>query len=232
MKPEGRAERQGAPSRSTRLALLRSLCCDGFCSRWQSRFALLEPSRPVATVRDPLRAARSARPAKLAAIAAYLGRPNATPVGAVRAMVDAGQRHQGKIPRVVLLTAMGILLLAHAVAAQNCKKGIRCGNTCISASKVCHIGSSAPAPAPAYTPPPAAPQPLVSNPAAPVTQADPPGLADSDSEFPWLGSVADGVYFQRTCPAAQDLAPANRRYFRTHQEAEGAGFRRSRTPGC
>lgn len=50
----------------------------------------------------------------------------------------------------------------------------------------------------------------------------------------------DGVFtieggtgrFKASCPAAQDLAPPNRRYFRAIEDAEGAGFRRSRTPSC
>lgn len=146
-------------------------------------------------------------------------------------MTDSEVSRRGLL-RVLLLTATGILLLAELGAAQNCKKGIRCGNSCISASKVCHIGSSSPTPAPVYTPPPPAPRPLVSSPAMPIDSAESPTPRDTLPAFPWLGSLADGVYFQAGCSAAQDLAPANRRYFQTHQEAEGAGFRRSRTPGC
>jgi hypothetical protein len=48
----------------------------------------------------------------------------------------------------------------------------------------------------------------------------------------WVGSVADGVYFRRSCATAQDLAPSNRKYFRSEAAAVAEGYRRSRTSGC
>lgn len=132
------------------------------------------------------------------------------------------------------MAAATVTLLAFAsmptAAQKHCSKGIPCGNTCISAKNVCHIGAS-PSAANAATgvvansasTPPAAPLPLTTGGTIPAATA---------GEYAWVGSFADGVYFRADCPAAQDLAPANRRYFRTIQDAEGAGFRRSRTPGC
>lgn len=120
-----------------------------------------------------------------------------------------------------------IMVTSHPAQAQNCKKGIPCGHSCISATKVCRIGQPTPAPtsAAAAAVSPSSPRSLIS----PTASGGPAATA---GEFPWVGSFADGVYFRADCPTAQDLAPANRRYFRTIQDAEGAGFRRSRTPTC
>jgi hypothetical protein len=44
--------------------------------------------------------------------------------------------------RITSLLGLALLLLASSLEAQkNCTKGIPCGNTCISASKVCRVGS-------------------------------------------------------------------------------------------
>jgi hypothetical protein len=135
------------------------------------------------------------------------------------------QPYKGKALRLVLATTSILLLSANAAAAQkNCTKGIPCGNSCISASKVCRIGA-APA-APASSSVPASTARSLSAPAAAATDS---AVTVASS---WVASFADGVYFLAGCPAAQDLAPPNRRYFQTHQEAEDAGYRRSRTPGC
>ena len=116
-------------------------------------------------------------------------------------------------------------------AQRNCSKGKPCGNSCISRDKVCRIGVEASEPAAASVAAPSSSTPAVQNVVSPDQASDPPPAATA-SEYPWVGSFADGVYFRATCPTAQDLAPANRRYFRTIQDAEGAGFRRSRTSGC
>jgi hypothetical protein len=51
--------------------------------------------------------------------------------------------------RLALATIFVVLAIAPigAEAAPQCKKGIPCGNSCISADKVCHISAAAPAPA-------------------------------------------------------------------------------------
>src|SRR5689334_1193403 len=73
-----------------------------------------------------------------------------------------------------------------------------------------------------------APRPLVGA----VTTPDTSSPATTAPEFPWVGAVADRVYFRATCAPAQDLAASNRRYFRTRQDAERSGYRHSRTRGC
>lgn len=110
-----------------------------------------------------------------------------------------------------LLTCAGLLLLlaAPATAQRNCKKGKPCGNTCIAVDKVCRV---------------AAPAPL----ATPAPSADPMPYRGG----PFVGSIADQVYFLEGCSAAQDLAPTNRLKFLTAPDADRAGYRRSRVPGC
>jgi hypothetical protein len=44
-----------------------------------------------------------------------------------------------------LSLALSLLALSSAAAQKHCTKGIPCGNSCISASNVCHIGTSPPA---------------------------------------------------------------------------------------
>jgi deoxyribonuclease I len=40
---------------------------------------------------------------------------------------------------VILTVCLALVTISGAAEAANCKKGIPCGNSCISASKVCHI---------------------------------------------------------------------------------------------
>ena len=97
----------------------------------------------------------------------------------------------------------GIIALALApsvLTAQNCKKGIPCGHSCISASKVCHIQST-PVPPPSDAP---AVRGLVASP--PPTTAVSPSSSAGGITYPFIGSFADGIYFVATCSAAQDLA--------------------------
>lgn len=136
--------------------------------------------------------------------------------------------------RALLSAAVVVLTLSWpnvAEAQRNCSKGKPCGNSCISRDKVCRIGASSSTPAPAADPSPRAAATAQTLTSPPATDDD-PTPAETAPDYPWVGSFADGIYFKATCPAAQDLAPSNRRYFRAVQDAEGAGFRRSRTPGC
>lgn len=41
---------------------------------------------------------------------------------------------------LLLITSLSMLLISNA-EAKNCRKGIPCGNTCISANKVCRVGT-------------------------------------------------------------------------------------------
>lgn len=64
-----------------------------------------------------------------------------------------GEAKMIRIPSFSLFTLFTLFLLPQIGAAQpNCRKGIPCGNSCISASKVCRIGSPNPA-APTTSPP-------------------------------------------------------------------------------
>jgi hypothetical protein len=47
--------------------------------------------------------------------------------------------------RCVLVVCLGLTLLAvdRAAGQKQCRKGIPCGNACIAATKVCHIGPPA-----------------------------------------------------------------------------------------
>lgn len=117
-----------------------------------------------------------------------------------------------------------------AEAQKNCKKGIPCGNTRISATKTCRIGTSSSTPRPrTLASPSTAPSEGEANQLAP---ADGENRGTIPSDFPWVGSLADKVYFRATCHPAQDLARPNRRYFLNEAEVAEAGYRRSRTPGC
>lgn len=120
----------------------------------------------------------------------------------------------------MVLSALAQVVPTTSGAAQNCKRGIPCGRSCISASKVCRIGT--PTPEPAAAPPPATPRPFVAGPSA-LTAPEAP--AATAAEFPWVGSFADGVFFRSDCPPAQDLADSNRRYFRTMQRARAIATR-------
>lgn len=114
-----------------------------------------------------------------------------------------------------------------ALDAQNCKKGIPCGNSCIAANKTCRVGSgSATSSSSGSSSAGQGSKSLYGQPTSPAPRS--PSPADSQ----WVASVADGIYFLRSCSAAQDLHPSNRRYFAYEGDAITAGFRRSRAEGC
>jgi hypothetical protein len=106
------------------------------------------------------------------------------------------------------------LSISSAVEAQkNCRKGIPCGNSCISASKVCRIGSSEPAGrAPEYVIPSTV-QPLV----------------PSEPEQ-WVAQARGRVFYRASCQAAKELSELI--YFKSQGEALERGYQRSKVPGC
>jgi len=106
-----------------------------------------------------------------------------------------------------------LLLLAvssSASAQKNCKKGIPCGNGCISAKKTCHIAQSN------------APRRSTAQLANPADTA----------RGPWVASARGKVYYRSTCSAANKLAPKNRVYFPSEDVARKAGYAHSRSKGC
>jgi len=119
--------------------------------------------------------------------------------------------------RCALLTLLGLslLLASNAEGQKNCRKGIPCGNTCIAANKVCHVGT----------------------PSTPPTTSTVPARSDSTAVVPkggmaWVASSRGHTYYRRGCSTANRLSPANLIYFQSEEEAQRAGYRRSRSRGC
>ena len=119
--------------------------------------------------------------------------------------------------RRTLFTLLGLSLLAvsSAEGQKNCRKGIPCGNTCIAVNKVCRIGSFSARPT-------APPSPTVS---------DSTAVAPTNN-MAWVASSRGHTYYRRGCSTANRLSPANLIYFRTEEEAQRAGYRRSTSRGC
>ena len=135
-----------------------------------------------------------------------------------------------------------LILIAPAASAQRCVKGIPCGNTCISATKTCRVGSGTATkagtseqttePKKAAAAPPT--QNAIDDSAVRLLYGRPHAITSpaSPNDTLFVGSRVDGVFFLRSCLAAQDLASENRRYFKTEKDATDAKYRRSRVPGC
>ncbi len=121
--------------------------------------------------------------------------------------------------RIAIVAPFASIALAAtpADAQRRCTKGIPCGNTCISADRVCRIGASpAPGPRDAAT---AAPQTLLGTSTA---------TARDSAAFGWVGSVDGTVYYRAICSVATRLWPEERAYFRLESDAVARGYRRSR----
>lgn len=135
---------------------------------------------------------------------------------------------------VSVVVALGTIALSPVAleAQKRCTKGIPCGNTCIAATKTCRVGTGTARPAPR----PAAPRPTAvvpdSTPRASADRATAASAEPSVSEKPEVASSRGQVYYARGCSAANELAPANRILFKSAEEAEAAGYRRSRSRGC
>lgn len=147
--------------------------------------------------------------------------------------------------RAIASIMLVAIFAAPATAQRRAKphKGIRCGNSWISASKTCRIGTSA-----TTTPDTASHSIANSTPTLSTARAlgftgdgpsaIPAPTGDSALHPPlpagrtWIASIADRVYFHPDCTAAQDIAVGNRAMFLAEQAAVNAGYRRSRTPGC
>jgi len=107
--------------------------------------------------------------------------------------------------------ALSLLVESNVEGQKNCRKGIPCGNTCIAANKVCHIGSPSTAPT--------------------TSRSDSTAVAQRDS-MAWVASSRGHTYYRRGCSTANRLSTANLIYFRTEQEAQRAGYHRSTSRGC
>lgn len=117
---------------------------------------------------------------------------------------------------LVVSLCLALLIAASPLDAQKvCKKGKPCGNSCIAQDKVCRIAPAPDRPTPEKVPAPA---------------ESPGNTPPSDMQF--IASSRGKVYYWKGCNAWQSLSPSNRVYFRTQQEAEGAGYRPSGQTGC
>ena len=102
-----------------------------------------------------------------------------------------------------------LTLMAMNAEAQNCKKGKRCGNTCIAMNRTCHIASEPPRPA-------------SSTPAAPAKR----------TPLPWIAHRQVRFYYRTGCAPAKTIPESLRVYFKTALEAQRAGYARSKIKGC
>ena len=113
----------------------------------------------------------------------------------------------------VLLLLLALLLSPGIVQAQkNCKKGIPCGNTCISATKTCR---QAPPPAP-----------------LPLHNAKPNGMLLHSPAYPFAASPRGRTYYANISGCRGLLRLQGYVYFRTRGEAEAKGLTRSTQAGC
>lgn len=136
--------------------------------------------------------------------------------------------------RIVLVAAT--LLVAMPLHAQHCRKGIPCGNSCISASKTCRVGRGTAWGGPSSTSEPARPRSTRTEPSAPslnLRSTGRGGYAVADTNAPYLGWPYVGMYYARTCSYLPYIPRDSlTRWFRTPDDAEKAGFKRSPLPGC
>jgi hypothetical protein len=128
---------------------------------------------------------------------------------------------------VLVLLGATLFTTAPLNAQKNCHKGIPCGNSCISASKVCRIGSPAAEPMPRYDPPSGNTHPTYVAPTAVISATPVAASAELDQ---WSGQPHGRVYYRASCQAAKELPEPI--YFRTAADAERLGYRRSQVPTC
>lgn len=131
------------------------------------------------------------------------------------------------VRRLAVALSAFVLCAPSAAAQRHCRKGIPCGGTCISAARTCHVGTPSiatpPGPAPVRA---AAPGPFAS------AQSLANAQAAADSSAPWVASSSGHTYYRRGCSTADRLAPQNLIYLKSEDEAQRAGYSRSRTRGC
>ncbi len=141
--------------------------------------------------------------------------------------------------RDLFLLPLLAVVCVSTVDAKNCKKGIPCGGACIPASHTCHIGEYRPTPQGAVgTSTATSPRDTLPTPTASTSTSGPakapgkPSEPASGVEWPWIASTELKTYFKATCDSAKQLPASEARPFRTEQEAQEAGYVKSRQPGC
>lgn len=120
------------------------------------------------------------------------------------------------------LTLFCLLWSAQVEAQPNCKKGKPCGNSCIAQNKTCRIGAG---PAPTATP-------LVDAKAAPLASVG--AVAVKDLNAPWVAFKDGSIYYRNvmSCEVARVPVKAERVYFKSEEDAKGAGLTASKEAGC
>lgn len=124
------------------------------------------------------------------------------------------------MPRIAIGLALLFLAASAASAQKQCRKGVPCGGTCISATKSCHVAAQ-----PKQS---AAVQDSAAKPVVDATAATVPSSSDAAS----VGSSRGHSYYKAGCSGANKLALKNRVYFKTEAEAKKAGYTRSGQRGC
>lgn len=107
----------------------------------------------------------------------------------------------------MLLGALALVVVP-LEAQKNCRKGVPCGNTCISSTKVCRLDRGRTAPSTNVT------------------------LVPRTEQAKWVALSRGRKCYLSTCAGAGKLSRDNRIYFKTKKEAEAAGYSRSSTKGC
>jgi len=125
-----------------------------------------------------------------------------------------------------VLVLLALLVPAALAAQKQCKKGIPCGGSCISATKTCRIGAAAAAKTPV-------PNATAAQTTRPVAGPPATGVASSGaSNGAWVASSRGHTYYRAGCAGGNKLAVANRVYFKSEADAKAAGMTRSRQKGC
>lgn len=127
---------------------------------------------------------------------------------------------------------LGLLLaIATPASAQNCKKGIPCGNSCIAATRTCRVGQGTARAAPGS---PGAKQPAANLPPQPAGSVPSSAGVKIPEDAVFVASVRGEVYYliSPACTAWRDISPANLRWYKSSTDAVGAGLRASTIGGC
>lgn len=114
-------------------------------------------------------------------------------------------------------------------AQRSCKTGCPCGNSCISCSKTCRIGTTRPS-TPTRTPPaPATSEPSKAFALMPLAAV--PAIA-LDTATGWVGSGLNRLYFKRSCALAPLLVPSDRLLADDTTFFASQGWKRLLATGC
>lgn len=130
--------------------------------------------------------------------------------------------------RLLGVVALLLLIAVPAKAQRNCKKGIPCGNSCISASKVCRVGSGNAKKSDASG------DSIYQAALTKVRAQGLMGVPDTGLRgvLPWVANVDGFVYYLSSCAPAKRITPEEAVYFATENDAARGGYRRSKAKGC